>query len=266
MKDEQNALDLLLESVDGLEQPTPGENQPDEALDTDTEDALPVETVEIDGKSVNYYSAEDGGLEFEEPEGFAEMSETEQQSFMRKAEEGSKTLSALKKERMEQRNKDKELDRLRAENEELRKVKPADPTPASEDDAPMKYWGVETWDDVVEMMSDNHAAYTKGLSQKASDESQERMKSVSREAALQAKITGEGFDPAEVQRFAEEKGIASIEVAFDYFKLTKPKSNNESILRMRKKAPTTAPPGSGLNPKKPKSPEETMNDLLCGGA
>lgn len=263
----EGAEDLAQDS-DGLEQPTPGEDQPDENTPADTGET-PIDTVEIDGKAVKYFKGEDGVIEYETPDGYDTLDADAQKSFDRKAEEAGKTLASLKKERMNQNSKDREIAELKQMVESLSTGKPKEPPKETllddQDNAPKRYWGVETWAQVADLQTDDPEAYSAGLDKKASEAATAHTARVAKEQAIHNKITGEGHSVAEVQQFAETKKIGSLEVAFDYFKLQKSAENPMSTVR-RKIAPGTIPPKTGAKQPPKISEVDHVNDLIAGGA
>lgn len=264
MSEKKSFLEEFLENSEGLEQPTPAETQQDENEDASPSEPQPVETVEIDGVTVDFYQAEDGAIEYNPPEGFDEMDDAQKATFERKAGEASKTLGKLKEERMHQNEKDRKIAELEAKLAEA--TASTSETAASDeiDGDPRKYWGVDTWADVSDLQTDDQARYAKGLSAKASAEALAHTAKVTQQQSIRNKIEADGLSYDVIQRFAKDKGIGSLEVAYDYYKLQNTKGPDGSLLRMRRKSPSTIPPNSGITPEAKPSEVDTINSLIGG--
>lgn len=278
MTEKQSALDLLLEEVDlgdGLEQPTPAEDQQDETNDTEPEqepESAPLnetEDVEIDGLNVVYTTGEDGELEAQLPDEYANMSEEQKVAFDRKVDDGSKTLAKLKQERMQQKDKDRRIQELEDELAKTRQPEAkldeggkTETTVATTD--LKKYWGVETWAELADLQVDNPEAYHQGFAKQAEDAAVKAQQKAVADQKVHNAILAEGYNYAEVKEFADKNGIQSLSVALDYYKLKNPKAKAPLV----RKIPPSAIPAKSTPTTRPvkKSYDDEVNDILISGA
>lgn len=248
----KSVLDLMLDGMDeGGEQPTPV--QPDATKEPDKAEPEPAqgaEVIEIDGKTVTVSAAEDGTLEAEYPAEYDEMSEEDKVKFDRKVNDSVLTLAKLKQERMQQKDKDRKLSELEAEVTKLKEQIKTKPEPKDDDvddeddesdDEPRKFWGVESWDDVADLQTDDVKAYHKGLAKMTAANAQQGIAKVTADETLRKEIETAGYAYKEVLAFAKQKGISNVQVAFDYYKLSQSKS---PVAQIRRKAPNPVKPGT----------------------
>ena len=269
MKDD--VVSMLLSTVgnDGGEQPTPDNAvEEKESIDVKTE-ALDHETLDVDGLQFKITEAEDGAMEYETPEGFDDLPEETKTKAVNKLNEGIHTLSKLKKERMEQGNKDKKLEELESnfkrQQDELVALKAKLESPKEQETDPMKYWGVETWAEVAEIQQDDPEAYTNGMSKKIKAETDKHSEEIVTRNKITARALENGITYSDLSAFAKESGISKLDTALDFMLLKKGETKKDGFTAVRRKSPTT-PPKNSTNPEQKKPvPESVRLSSIIGG-
>ena len=216
-------------------------SSPTDNVDTD------ISTLEVDGESFEVRMT-DESIDVIVPDDYPEEKRA---NISKKADEFRYTLASAKRKALEanrekedvereRRELEQEREKLRIERESLSK-KPSD---LSGDNALLKAFGVETWDDVSALQAENPAEYHRGVARYNAEIAARDAYSRIREESINKAIADEGYSPASVAAFAKAKGIASLEVAFDYYKRVNEKPKGTSLADIQKKAVKIVPKGS----------------------
>lgn len=127
-------------------------------------------------------------------------------------------------------------------------------------------FGVETWEEVEMLRTEDVAAYHKGLARYNADEMVALSSKAAREEGIKARISQDGHDVGRVIAFAQAQGIQNLESAYDYYKLKTAKPAGTPIAEVQKKAARIIPeskgnPGGSGKPKKVQKLNEVYSEL-----
>lgn len=266
----EDVASMLLSTVgNGGEQPTPDNAVETQESDKVKTEATDHETLDVDGLQFKITEAEDGAMEYETPEGFDDLPEETKTKAVNKLNEGIHTLSKLKKERMEQGNKDKKLEELESnfkrQQDELVALKAKLESPKEQETDPMKYWGVETWAEVAEIQQDDPEAYTNGMSKKIKADTDKHSEEIVTRNKITARALENGITYSDLSVFAKESGISKLDTALDFMLLKKGETKKDGFTTVRRKSPTN-PPKNSANPEQKKPvPESVRLSSIIGG-
>lgn len=228
------------------------EHEPDN-IQKETVETKPT-IVEIDGHKLEF---DEETQEFTPPDDFDEWDAEAQQKLQRKADEYVNTLAKAKKKNYDLAQEQKRLkdweNQLKERERSLANGGKAEQTHISSND-PMKYWGVETWEDVDLLSKED---YAEGFAKKVADSVELRVSSKVEENAIRNTVISEGYDYEVIKQFASEQKIGSTKTAFDYYKLLHPVPKAKF---RRKEEPAPITKGTGVKPK-PKNPNKPMGWL-----
>lgn len=213
--------------------------------------------VEIDGHKLEF---DEETQEFTPPDDFDEWDTESQQKLQRKADEYVSTLAKAKKANLDINKRLREVEERERRALELEKKLTAhetDRVDAKPSNEPMKYWGVETWED-VDLLSKEE--YTKGLEKKVADSVELRVSKTVEETAIRSGIIAEGYDYDVIKQFASEQQIGSVKTAFDYYKMLHPVPKAKF---KRDNSPAPIEKGAGIKrkPKDTNKPLGWLDDL-----
>lgn len=227
-------------------------SSPDENVETG------YSTLEIDGEQFSVRET-DSEIEVIIPD---DLPEEKRADLENKADEFKHTLASAKRKAFEAKREKEDVERARQELEQereaLRKEREAinsrKPKISNTDDnALLRAFGVETWDEVSQLQVENPAEYHNGLARYNAERSATDAYNRLRDEAINNTIINDGFNPNTVAAFAKAKGISSLEVAYDYYKRVTDKPKGISLAEIQKKAVKLVPKGSA----QPKAPAKT---------
>lgn len=233
------------------------EHKPDELQKETAENKQEstLQTVEINGHKLQY---DPDTEEFIPPEGFEDMDEAEQQAIQLKANEYVATLAKAKKKNYDLNQREAELKkREQALAEREKNLKTGTSDKAKPENEPMKYWGVETWED-VDLLSKE--AYQTGFDKKVAENVQKQVAVTVEATRITNEIISQGYDIDVIKQFASEKEIGSLQVAFDYYKLSHP-ANKAKFRRTDIGKPIDKGQGGKPKAKNPNAPMGWLDDL-----
>ena len=224
-------------------------SSPNNNVDTD------IRTLEIDGEQFDFRETDDS-IDIIVPD---DMPEEKRTKIEKKAEEFKHTLASAKRKAMEANREREDLrrereelelerDRLRKEKESLHSLRGSNVT---NDNAILKAFGVETWDEVSQLQVENPEGYHRGLARYNAEIAAQDAYIRLRNESLSNIIMDEGYNPSTIAAFAKAKGIANLDVAFDYYKRVSEKPKGFSLADIQKKAVKIVPKGA-VEPKESK--------------